>query len=117
MEVGAVAEREALHSVTIECQSGDYWPSLRFSCQAPAGSECRTICRNSECEEGCYRVGQPGHDREPVDYCNNVEWFENGDEVAGDIFGGPTSVTVPILVDWSRGEEGPDWRFAGKADS
>jgi hypothetical protein len=103
---------EVGHAVTITFEQGDYWPTLRFTCQADEGSICHTVCSNSECEEGCYFVGQPGHERAPVDYCNTIEWFENADEVAGDIFGGPTSITAPILVDWSRGEDGPEWRLA-----
>jgi hypothetical protein len=103
---------ETLHSVTITFEQGDYWPTLRFTCQAPAGADCRTVCSNSECEEGCYSPGEPKRERVPVDYCNTVEWFENGDDVAGDIFGGPTSITAPVLVDWSRGEDGPEWRLA-----
>lgn len=106
------AERDALHSVTIECEPTGYWPTLKFTCHAPPDSDCRTICPNSECEEGCYYAGRPGHEREPIDYCNNVEWFENSDEVAGDIFGGPTSISAPIHVSWERGEDGPLWRFA-----
>lgn len=103
---------KAQHAVTIVCEPTDYWPRLKFTCQAPPDATCRTICPNTECEEGCYHVGEPGHEREAVDYCNTVVWFEESDEPAGDIFGGPTSITAPILVSWERGEDGPLWRFA-----
>ena len=103
----------ALHSVTVECERADFWPRLRFACHAPEGADCRTVCPNPECEEGCYHYGEPGHERERVDYCNNVEWLENADEVAGDIFGKPvTSITSSILISWENGEGGPLWRFA-----
>lgn len=109
---GVSADKVALHSVEIEFVRSGMWPILRFVCSAPEGSECRTVCQNPECEEGCYSPGEQDHARVNVDYCNDVEWFENSDDVAGDIFGGPTSIIAPVLVDWSSGEGGPEWRFA-----
>lgn len=99
------------HSVTIEFDTVGISPSLRFICHADEGADCRTACPRSECEEGCVRPSE--HEREPLDYCNNVAWFENGDDVATWIAGGSTSVTLPVEISWAcKTHDGPEWAFS-----
>ena len=99
------------HRVTIEFDRDVWSPRLQFECHAGPDAACRTVCPESECEEGCYHPEE--HSRVPVDYCNNVEWFHNGDEVETCISGGRTSITLPVEVTWQDTRyDGPEWRFA-----
>lgn len=100
----------AQHSITVEFDQLSIAPSLRFHCHAPKSSGCRTVCPESECEEGCVRPDQ--HKRVPIDYCNFVVWMGNVDDAENCIVGDSTSVTVPIEIAWGGRWDGPDWRFA-----
>lgn len=95
------------HTVTVEFDDGS--PSLSFKCNAPEGAGCRTVCPESECEEGCVRPAE--HKREPIAYCNFVVWMENVEDAENCIAGGATSVTAPIEIEWGQSWDGPDWRF------
>lgn len=97
------------HTVTIEFDKVGMTPTLRFHCHAAADAECRNMCPQPECEEGCREAAEV-HPRESLNYCNNVEWFNNGDDVETWVYGGTTSVTVPVEVSW-QGSDDPEWRF------
>lgn len=98
------------HSVAVEFDHHSVTPNLRFACHEPEGSGCRTMCPESECEEGCLRPDK--HVRVPIDYCNFVVWMENVDDPQNCIAADSTSITAPVEVEWCGRWDGPDWKFA-----
>ena len=98
----------AQHTVTIEFDRHG-GPTLTFKCHATEDADCRTMCPESECEEGCYYPDR--HQRVPIGYCNVVEWMDNTDEVETCIASPTTSITAPVEIVWGGTWDGPDWRF------
>lgn len=99
------------HTITLEFEVDGYWPRLTFKCNAAADARCRNLCSRDECEEGC--VDPDNHPREPLGYCNEVEWLSNNDEPGSCIAGERTAVTLPVDMVWENDPyEGPSWKFA-----
>jgi hypothetical protein len=99
------------HTVTIEFEQDGGFPRLTFKCVAAADAHCRNLCAQQSCEEGC--IDPENHKRDPLGYCNNVEWLTNNDDAASAIAGKVTDVTIPIDITWeSDPYDGPSWRFA-----
>ena len=78
------------HSIAWTLDPG-YRVDATFTCHEPPDALCRTQCKQPECQEAC---ADRAHDalREPLEYCNAVEWLRSED--AADTFVGPRNTPV-----------------------
>lgn len=97
---------------------------VRFTCDAPSGSLCRSWC--TVCDETC--SGTPilgtvepiaqapvdGHPYEPIPYCRIVEWLGAGDtQDSIELYAEDEALrpgTHPIEEEWDGGDY--LWRYA-----
>ena len=98
------------HSIHIAIGPGAL-EAVEFRCHEPDTADCRNVCREDECEEGCIHYMAHRRNWKPLDYCNKVTWLDNSGTWE-EMYDGPVADVHcgPIDINWDS--LGYSWRYA-----